>query len=58
MTLTRSTSDLDLRRLSYTYSDAYQREDIDGTVIVAVAWSVICVTIVDRPYPMPFTACH
>ena len=31
----RTTSDLDLMRSSYTFSDAYQREDLDGTVSFA-----------------------
>ena len=34
----RSTVDLDLIRLSYTYCDAYQRKDLDATVIFAPAW--------------------
>ena len=32
----RSTHDLDLMRTSYTYSDAYQREDLDGAVSFAL----------------------
>ena len=32
----RSTADLDLMRSSYRYSDAYGREDLDGTVIFAL----------------------
>ena len=36
----RSTGELDLMRSSYTYSDAYQREELDGAVIFALTRSV------------------
>ena len=32
----RSTIDLDLMRSSYTYFDAYRREDLDGAVMFAL----------------------
>ena len=35
----RSPFDLDLMRSSYTYFDAYQRQDLDGAVFV-LAWLV------------------
>ena len=36
----RSTVDLDLIRSSYTYFDAYQRTDLDGTATFPLAWSI------------------
>ena len=33
----RSTGDLDLTRSSYTYIDAHQREDLDDSVVFALA---------------------
>ena len=36
----RSTGDLDLMRSPHAYTDAYQREDLDGIVAFALAWLV------------------
>ena len=46
----RSTDGLDLMRSPYTYSDAYQREDLDVAVSFALAWLLQMLLAKKLPY--------